>query len=169
MSKMNPIRLFSEIRKSPFVKKYYTQTGRLEVYFSDLEDYQKGKPTLVRTVNKSGTGKEQLYDSDGKPLLDVELKNGYPHGRARMYDDDGDRIFPNTYWYYGTIVSVSYKHFSEFEDEEKELIKQHASEEQKNNIYKTEEFNSRLEIIAAVAGLDEKTLPILKNRHSSGR
>ena len=169
MSQMNLMRLFSEIRKSAFLKKYAIKTGRLEMYFSDFEAYQKGKPTLVRTVNKSGTGKEQLYNSDGKPILDVELRNGRPHGRARMYNQDSIRSFPNTYWYYGVQLAQAYDHFSVFEDEEKKLIAQNAPEKQRNHIYKTEEFNSMLELTAAIEGVDKKTLGSLKNKRSSGR
>ena len=125
MPKLNYEKLFLEIRQSSFVSEYCTdEGGRLKLYYATQKDKDAGKPTLVRAVKKAGEGKEILYGTNGRPILEVDLKHGKPYGRAKMFDEKGNRIFPNTYWWYGVEIRNAYDFFSEFEDKEKELIEE---------------------------------------------
>ena len=118
-------KLFFEIRESPFVKEYpIADGGILKLYYADQKSEKAGKPTLVRTLKKGGGGKEVLYRPNGHSILEVGLKHGRPYGRAKMFDENGVRIFPNTYWFYGIEIKHSYDYFSKLETEEKKLIEE---------------------------------------------
>lgn len=123
MPTLNYEKLFFEIRGSSFIDEYPTDDGgRLKIYYATQKDKNERKPTLVRTVKKDGEGKEILYGPNGHSILEVGLKHGKPYGRAKMFDENGVQIFPNTYWWYGVEIKNAYDHFSKLEHEEKKLI-----------------------------------------------
>jgi len=154
-------KLFSEIKKSPFIKKYLTSKGILEVYYTTQEDMAKSKPTLIRTTDKNGKGKELLYAASGKPVLEVNLRCGLPYGRAKMYDENGVQIFPNSYWYYGEEVTSVWAldMFRIYEDEEKQIPKEKTRARDK--VYETDDFKTVLYGYAGIEGIQKPNFKLL--------
>ena len=133
MPTFNYEKLFFEIRESPFVRECRTGDGGIvKTYYANQEDEKVGKPTLIRVLKKGGGGKEILYRPNGSPILDVGLKHGKPYGRAKMFDEKGCQIFPNTYWYYGIEITCAYGYFGKLEAEEEKLLKQEKEALKKN-------------------------------------
>lgn len=161
MSDTDYKKLFSEIRNSNFVKRCPTQNGILELYYSTQEDMLKGKVTLVHCCNRNGHGKELLYGPDGKPVLEVNLRCGKPHGRAKMYDKNSIRIFPNSYWYYGEeITSVwALDHFRIYENEERAIPKE--QKRARDKVYEAETFKVALYGYATLEGIQKPNFKLL--------
>lgn len=154
-------KLFSEIKESRFVKKIYTPTGIVETYYSSQENMNMGKQTLVRCLKKNGRGKEFLYSADGKPILDVNLRCGKPHGRAKMYDDEGF-FSHNTYWYYGEEVNSfwSLDYFCKtYEDTERKIPKENRRAREK--VYETTDFYMALDGCATLEGIRKPNFKLL--------
>ena len=156
--------LFSEIKKSSFIKRYPTSKGALEIYYTDQKDMLANKPTLVRTLDKNGKGKEILYSSSGRPILEVNLKYGEPYGHAKMFDEHSVRIFPNTYWYYGQeLVSPwSLHHFSIYEDDEKAILEKKRRAREK--VYGGKGFHAALYAYAILEGHSKPDLRLLAQK-----
>lgn len=142
-------KLFLEIRKSPFTREHPTADGgTVKEYYTSQAEKMVGRPTLIRTLKKGGGGREFLYDPNGKPILEVKLKHGKPYGRAKMFDENGVQVFPNTYWYYGVELEGAHNELQQEEAREKELIKEKNEALKKNKdpspekIYSIEKFYS---------------------------
>ena len=145
-------------------------------------------PRLIHYETANGEDFERLYGSNGKPVLWVKLKNGKPHGRAKMYNEEGLHIYleaktrpahwkrvPNTYWYEGMEIEGEglLNNFKFFEEEENQIItkiKQRDNnaiipEEELDKIYETDSFQNILEICASLMPNPGNRLPNLRKQH----
>ncbi|MGN0920083.1 MAG: hypothetical protein ACI4OR_04955 [Alphaproteobacteria bacterium] len=136
----------------------------MEVYYADQKEMLIGKPSLVHCCDKEGHGKEILYAANGKPVLEVNLNAGQPHGRAKMFDENGLRTFPNTYWYHGQEITarLAATYFSNYEAEEQKIPPQNGKARDK--IYETEAFKLTLDMYADLACISKPSLGLLAKR-----
>ena len=148
-------KLFLKIRNSIFIRPL--SPGQ-EIRFLNQADKDAGRPPFLHHFSdKQGNGLELLYGSDGKPILEVNLRQGKPYGRAKMYNKDGERTLPNSYWYYDRELDKD--NFYPTEKIEREIRKENQetpkekriSEDELNKkidkLYENENFFAQIEIL----------------------
>ena len=170
MRNINYKKIVSRIEKNAFKKEVYTSEGRLEIYANTQEELDEGKFVFIRNLIPEGNGKELLYDENGKPLTEVDLEGFLPHGRMKVFDQDGN-LDHNIYWRYGKEIPNEWNRFAKFEEEERSLIKRKAkigevaTVAERDAIYKKCGFDSTL-AIAADLEFPSDTISLMKKNFS---